>query len=288
MTMSATFNKYSGTKFQANAVEEVEDYLTVEAALQISINSIPYTVTMRTPGDDRYLVGGLLYTEGLLWEAEQMKNFHEEENPDTGLIETVNVWLSFSGREKKQLANNRSLVSSTSCGLCGKTELSAIAVEGEVLKPGVPLDINQIPAMYAKMKQQQKTFQYSGGSHAAAALDKEGQLLVIFEDIGRHNAVDKVVGGLLDQGYLGQAEYMLVSGRISYEIVSKTYRAGIPFLLAVSAPSTLAVELAEKLGMTVLGFCRGDRATVYSNRQNVWQNQEFSNVDAPQSPIAYP
>ena len=286
--MSATFNKYSGTKFQANAVEEVEDYLTVEAALQISINSIPYTVTMRTPGDDRYLVGGLLYTEGLLWEAEQMKNFHEEENPDTGLIETVNVWLSFSGREKKQLANNRSLVSSTSCGLCGKTELSAIAVEGEVLKPGVPLDINQIPAMYAKMKQQQKTFQYSGGSHAAAALDKEGQLLVIFEDIGRHNAVDKVVGGLLDQGYLGQAEYMLVSGRISYEIVSKTYRAGIPFLLAVSAPSTLAVELAEKLGMTVLGFCRGDRATVYSNRQNVWQNQEFSNVDAPQSPITYP
>ncbi len=285
--MSKTFNKFHGTKIQAGLPEEVEDYLAVEAALQITINSIPYTVTMRTPGDDLVLVGGLLYTEGILGGPADMKNFHEEENPDTGIVETVNVWLSFSGREKKQLANNRTMISSASCGLCGKTELSAIAVEGEMLKPDWRLDTEQIQAMYAEMKKQQKTFHYSGGSHAASAFDKDGNLLVIYEDIGRHNAVDKVVGGLLDQGYLEKALFMLVSGRISYEIVSKTYRAGIPFLLAVSAPSTLAVELAEKLGMTLFGFCRGDRATVYSNPQNVKQTQKIAHLDPLETPAPH-
>ncbi|MBF0277867.1 MAG: formate dehydrogenase accessory sulfurtransferase FdhD [SAR324 cluster bacterium] len=287
MSRSEKFNKFSGTKIQDNQVVPVDDYLAVEAALQITINSIPYTVTMRTPGDDRVLVGGLLYTEGILAGPEDMKNFHEEENPETGITETVNVWLSFSGRDKKQLSNNRTMVSSASCGLCGKTELSAIAIEGEGLTPAGLLDTGNIESMYDKMKQRQKTFQYSGGSHAAAAFDNAGKLLAIFEDIGRHNAVDKVIGGLLETGDIPKAEFMLVSGRISYEIVSKTYRAGIPFLLAVSAPSTLAVQLAERLGMTLFGFCRGNRATVYSNPQNVLQTRKIADLEAasPNSPF---
>ena len=134
---------------------------------------------------------------------------------------------------------------------------------GEIIDPEIVLN------MFRQMNSNQDTFRQSGGSHASAAFTKEGEMLTIREDIGRHNAVDKVIGSLLYSGKLDLARCMTVSGRISYEIVSKCYAAGIPFLAAVSAPSSMAVDMAEKMGITLLAFCRESKLTAYSNTERL-------------------
>lgn len=255
---------YKGIKHTEGKQQTVEDALVVEEALRISINGSPYTVTMRTPGKDEELIRGLLFTEDIYSD----KTVHPEililEKNNLGYATSVNVILDES-KITKPYRNSRNILSVSSCGICGKTELETVHAGAESINHKETISAAAVGNMFEQMNSRQKTFQKSGGSHAAAAFTLEGELLTIQEDIGRHNAVDKVIGRLLLDGNLKQARCLTVSGRISYEIVSKCFIAGIPFLAAVSAPSSLAVDFSKELGITLMAFCREGKFTVYSN-----------------------
>lgn len=253
---------YQGKKIEAAAIKTVQDTLAVEAALQIIINKIPFTTTMRTPGEDAALIRGLLFSEdvyrGITW---PWKVTYHKKNE---VIRVANLKIA-----PKALGagyqNSRRLLAVSSCGICGREALDELSEDPKALEKSTSLPTSQIPQLFAQMQAQQNDFLRSGGSHAAAIFSAEGQLLSLMEDIGRHNAVDKAIGALLEQEKLDQAACLLLSGRISYELVAKAYHAQIPILAAVSAPSSLAVDYARKLGLTLLGFCRGERVTCYAN-----------------------
>jgi FdhD protein len=234
----------------------------VEAALQININGEPYTVVMRTPNDDEALIRGLLYAEDIYKDAAelQLETIEEHENG----FSIINTTISKENLRKGYL-NKRTLLSVSSCGICGKQQLEDIAISGNSLVTTSTLKLSAIREMYEQMKDQQSLFLTTGGSHATAAFDADKNLLSIKEDIGRHNALDKVVGDLLDRHTLDQIACILVSGRVSYEIVSKAFIAKIPIIVAVSACSSLAVDYAKEFGMCLIGFSRDDKATIYAN-----------------------
>ncbi len=260
--------EYRGRKFDSGRSVSVADRLTVEEALQINLNQKPFTVTMRTPGDDYFLVRGMLFTERVVTDPAADYEYSETRDPDTGLIIAVNVNLppALVGRSSR---GERSLLSTSSCGICGRKEWLEWELSGEPLRPRGKFAMKCLPALAAQMEAAQPAFSHSGGAHAAAAFTANAELLAVCEDIGRHNAVDKVVGKLLAAGNLRTATCLFISGRASYEIVIKAYRAGIPFLVAVSAPSSLAVDTAEKCGITLIAFCRESRATAYSHLASV-------------------
>lgn len=214
---------------------------------------------MQTPGSEVELVTGLLTGEGMIERnhAPQIEIIHET----NGFVSHVNVELP--GLDMESVINKRSLLSAAACGICGTRELEMI--QGEKLDDQSQALSSSVLSMFAEMSKGQTAFQESGGSHAAALFTLEGQLLTLKEDVGRHNAVDKVVGDLSIKGELNRAHFLVVSGRISYEIVAKCFKARIPVLAAVSAPSSLAVDFAKELGITLLAFCRENRFTIYAH-----------------------
>ncbi len=234
--------------------------------MRISVNGKPLTVTMRTPGDDIELVHGLLYSEDIYSDVDSpLETILEQENKQ-GFVTGINVKVD-ANKLGDGYKNSRSFLSVASCGICGKQDLDLPDQSASVTDASInPESIFQ---MFRLMKSKQQAFKQSGGSHAAAAFNEEGKLLSIKEDIGRHNAVDKVVGDLILNKELDQAKCVTVSGRISYEIIIKTFRAKIPVLAAVSAPSTLAVDFAKELGITLLAFCREDKLTCYSHPERL-------------------
>lgn len=256
---------YEGLQIKNNKNKTVTDALVVEAALQININGEPYTVVMRTPGDDLALIRGLLFAEDIYKKSEKL-NIKIVENRENG-FSIMNVIVP-----KKQLGkgylNKRTLLSVSSCGICGKQKLEDISFKGEKLKSKFNFDTQKLESMFSKMRKQQDTFEISGGSHAAALFNDNYEMLVLKEDIGRHNAVDKAIGHILDFNNLNQLKCMLVSGRVSYEIISKAFIAKIPIVVAVSACSTLAVDFAKEFGICLIGFSRGNKATIYSLPSN--------------------
>jgi len=260
-----TINNYQGKKFIDGSSIYVDDNLTVEQALQININNKPFSITMRTPGNDEELIRGLLYSEDIYRSAKNL-NIKLIENEEKSITEAaLNIDESLL---KSGYLNSRSFLSAASCGICGKTELDEIDTSCQV-KDDNAIDVTLLQEMFHQMKDGQPTFKKSGGSHAAAAFTIKGELLSIREDIGRHNAVDKVIGHLINKNDLNNAKCLTVSGRISYEIISKAFAAKIPILAAVSAPSSLAVDFAKELGITLLGFCRENKATCYANPQRI-------------------
>jgi len=263
---------------EINAVQYLEglpktscEVLTREEALQIRINEKSYTITMRTPGNDDILAAGLLFSEGIINQPDDILEIHETPTPGEDFTLAVDVQI-----KEAVLANqnifNRAIASSASCGVCGKTDICDLVVPVKLNTTPDKLEIGRIPQMLEKMRALQETFEKTGGSHAAALLTIGGGVLGVREDIGRHNAVDKVIGELFLQGRLHLAEIMLISGRVSYEIVAKCSRAKISFLLAVSAPSSLAVDFCDRSGITLIGFCRDNRATVYTHSENIQQS----------------
>jgi FdhD protein len=261
---------YQGKKQDGDLTVLTEDSLTEEAGLQIIINDKPFSITMRTPGQDEELIRGLLHAEGII----NARNFH----PDITFSEAKKAITSASmsiPEEKlgNSYSNHRSLLSVSSCGICGKTELDDHHCEEHLDIESDRFDARELSEMFQKMEAKQKAFISSGGSHAAAVFSEDGEIICLREDIGRHNAVDKVVGHLLLKDRLKDAKFLLVSGRISYEIVIKCFKARIPILAAVSAPSTLAVDYAKELGITLIGFARKNRSTCYANTQRLTTNQ---------------
>ncbi|MFN5620010.1 MAG: formate dehydrogenase accessory sulfurtransferase FdhD [Flavobacteriales bacterium] len=261
MSQPINVRAYEGIKESATSLDPVQDALTIEQPLAIAINDEPFTLTMQTPGDELDLAYGLLLTEGVFKKGAALPPIDIKEKSAEGFISGLNVRIEASALRDVQL-NKRSLLSVASCGICGKTELDL--PKGRVEAASSRPDIATIDRMFEIMQAGQSAFLSSGGCHAAAAFNASFELMVLREDIGRHNAVDKVIGALLTQGKLSDARFLLVSGRVSYEIVVKCFMAGIPALLAVSAPSSLAVDFCKELGITLYGFCRPGRATCYS------------------------
>ena len=262
---------YEGRKFKIDSADKTIDSLTIEEPLQININDKPFTISMRTPGEDAALVRGLLHSEDLIEDIQYNPEMILKKENNDGIVTIVNLNIP---EEKlgKGYANSRSLLSVSSCGICGKTELSDLSFMGKTIDDNKKIDISLIHDLFDKMKVLQHDFKQSGGTHAAAVFTINGKLLNSMEDIGRHNAVDKVIGKLISQNQLDQAKIMTVSGRISYEIIIKCFKARVPFLAAVSAPSSLAVDYAKELGITLFAFCRDSRATCYSHPERTKLN----------------
>lgn len=263
---------YQGLKITDSNQSSIEDNLVVEAPLQININNDAYTVVMRTPDNDFELIRGLLYAEDIYKKSSALE--FEIIKTTQNIPAIININISKENLGKGYL-NKRTLLSVSSCGICGKQELKDLEISGKKLSNKNLLSANNIHQMFVKMSALQNTFKDTGGSHAAAIFDKKNSLLSIKEDIGRHNAVDKIVGDLLMNNNLKAANYLLVSGRVSYEIVSKAFIAKIPVIIAVSACSSLAVDFAKEFGICLIGFTREKKMTVYANPSYIQNNETY-------------
>ena len=263
--------QYKGINYNDGQTAQVVDVLAIEVPLAIAVNGVPFTVTMQTPGQEMELVRGLLFSENIFRSTDVQPVMTITGKDAAGFINAVSVSIP-PHLVLKDFAGTRNVISASSCGICGKTEIESD--EQQPIQNTLILEPALVPAMFEQVSQHQKTFQQSGGTHAAGAFTIDGTFLVVMEDIGRHNAVDKVIGYLLDHQLLEKAKCITVSGRISFEIVVKAKAAGIPFLMAVSAPSTLAVDKAQEGGISLLAFCRNKKLTVYSNPGNVATEQQ--------------
>jgi len=248
------------------------DALAAEEPLEIRVGGEPLTVTMRTPGQDFDLVAGFLVGEGLVSEREQLGALRYCAGTDADGANTYNVVDAAVRGGGTALSVHRNLLTTSACGLCGRDTVEAVRTHSRWKVADDPLTVDQevLYTLPEKLREVQKTFESTGGLHAAGLFDARGELLCVREDVGRHNAVDKVVGWALREDLLPLTGHLLlVSGRASFELTQKAALAGIPLLAAVSAPSSLAVDLAEELGLTLVGFLRGRSANVYARADRI-------------------
>jgi FdhD protein len=252
----------------AGQAPSVEDWLASESPLEIRIGNTPATVLMRTPGHDGELVRGFLYNEGVVSSIEDILEVSATHpSPEEVGGSFVDVRLSPSRIER---GLDRSFYSNASCGVCGKKSLASLEVKGAIAQSRIRIRREILEVLPERLRNAQTTFAKTGGVHASGLFTTDGQLLVLREDVGRHNALDKIVGWALMEGKLPLSNFvLLVSGRVSYEIVQKAVVAGIPFIAAVGAPSSLAVELAENFHLTLVGFLRPGSLNVYSHPERV-------------------
>lgn len=243
------------------------DDLAAEEPLEIRVDTRPVSVTMRTPGHDEELAAGFLFTEGLVRRREQILEI--KRHPRNGQNNVLDVFLS--PEVKVDFARlTRHVFASSSCGLCGKATIEAVHRRFKPVRAKLAVEPETLLRLPERMRQQQAAFERTGGLHAAAVFDCRGNLLVLREDVGRHNAVDKVIGcGLLRNKLPFDRHLLMVSGRASFEIVQKALAARIPIVCAVSAPSSLAVAFARDSGQTLIGFLRGDSFNVYSHPKQI-------------------
>ncbi|WP_393971521.1 formate dehydrogenase accessory sulfurtransferase FdhD [Oxyplasma meridianum] len=261
--------KVSITKFSEGVFLESEDSITAEEPLEIMICSgkskkcSRFAVTMRTPGEDEYLAAGLLYTEGII---NSLSDFDTQKfrKIESNILE---VWLS---RISFELNGDRFFPSYSSCGLCGKTSIDQVFIKGARIQHSFnSVTPNLILSLPGKMHSSQKMFTETGGIHGAALFNEDGTMIATSEDVGRHNAVDKVIGKSLLEGNLEKCHILQISGRSGFEIVQKAAIAGIPVVSSVSAPSSLAVETAETFGITLICFVRENRFNIYTHKNRV-------------------
>ena len=259
------------TEWDDGKIRRKEDYLAAEEPLEIRIGNDPLSVTMRTPGHDLELAAGFLFTEGLVQRRAQIITL--EEDAGAAGENRGNVVLARLAPEAAPDFEKmrRHFFAASSCGICGKASIDS--VRARTLAPPNPdfrLDPEVLVRLPEMLRASQAVFGRTGGLHAAALFDGAGELLVVREDIGRHNAVDKVIGwALLEERVPLGNTILLVSGRGGFEIVQKAIVAGLPVVASVSAPSSLAVQLARELGQTLIGFLRGRRFVVYAGDERV-------------------
>ena len=235
-----------------------QDLVAVEEPLQIRLNDRDFAITMRTPGQDRELAAGFLFTEGVIQNPKQIRSITSDD------LGTVTVELA-QGLEVDFAARNFYVTSS--CGVCGKASIDGLKSANCSSPPHRAPKVQSavIPQLPDKLRQSQPVFSHTGGLHGAGLFNASGDLVAVREDVGRHNAVDKLIGAMFLEAKTPLHENILMlSGRISFELVQKALMAGIPIVAAVGAPSSLAIETALHFGMTLIGFLRGPRYNVYS------------------------
>lgn len=272
--MGRVTGRRSVLRIDAERVVRRPDALAAEEPLEIRVGGRPVTVTMRTPGDDFDLAHGFLVTEGIVTDAAGVTAIRYCAGATDDGANTYNVLdvALADGVALPELTLERNFYATSSCGVCGKASIDAL----EVRSPWRPaddtllVDAGVLAALPDRLRQAQRVFDATGGLHAAGLFDGTGALLCSREDVGRHNAVDKVVGwALRERGLPLSGCVLVVSGRASFELTQKALLAGIPVLAAVSAPSTLAVDLAARVGITLVGFLRGPSMNVYTCEQRV-------------------
>jgi FdhD protein len=277
-----TQRRGSKTKVRVRVVEDGRarvrpDSLATEEPMEIRVISggarQTVAVTMRTPGADFELAAGFLYGEGIVASPEDVKRISYCVDPEVDAEQQyniVNVELR-EGREYDLRPLERHFYTSSACGVCGKASLEQLELRGcPVVPPGPQLAPEKVYALPEKLREAQGLFDATGGLHAAALFDANGELVALREDVGRHNATDKLVGWALLEGRLPLSDHaVMVSGRSSYEILQKCLTAGVPIVCAISAPSSLAVDVARRFNITLVGFLRGNRFNVYSAPERV-------------------
>jgi len=277
-----TSRRGSKTKVRVRVVEDGRtrvrpDVLATEEPMEIRLvsggSSQTVAVTMRTPGADFELAAGFLYGEGIVSSPEDIKKISYCVDPDVDAEQQyniVNVELR-AGRKYDPRPLERHFYTTSSCGVCGKASLEQLELRGcPVIPPGPEIAAEMIYSLPEKLREAQGLFEATGGLHAAALFDAEGDLLALREDVGRHNATDKLVGWALLEGRLPLGDHaVMVSGRSSFEILQKCLTAGVPIVCAISAPSSLAVDVARRFNITLVGFLRGNRFNVYSAPERV-------------------
>ncbi len=261
---------YSITRRQQDSSTIADDPVTVEEPLEIRVNGESIAVTMRTPGDDEDLAAGFCITEGIVCDSDDIAGIEFCGNNEEDNI--IDVRVDAADRRRAIERSRRASFVSSSCGICGKQTLDRIE---QTVRPFQPRTISiryrDLAALPTKMRRRQTEFSRTGGLHAAGLFATDAGFLALREDIGRHNAVDKVIGSRALQGITGHREcsILVVSGRASFEIVQKAAVARIPFIAAVSAPSSLAIDLAQRLDMTLVGFLRRSKLNVYSGDHRI-------------------
>ncbi|WP_030667943.1 formate dehydrogenase accessory sulfurtransferase FdhD [Streptomyces sp. NRRL B-1347] len=263
-------------RIRDGAVSERPDTLVAEEPMEIRLNGRPLAITMRTPGDDFALAAGFLVSEGVLGAADELRNIVYCAGATQDGSNTYNVVdvSTAPGVVVPDITLERNVYTTSSCGLCGKASLDAVRTTARWPIEDGPEPLRLTPELLAglpdRLRAAQRVFDRTGGLHAAALFSEDGELLDVREDVGRHNAVDKLVGRALQSGRLPLARtVLLVSGRASFELAQKAVMAGIPVLAAVSAPSSLAVDLAAEAGLTLVGFLRGASMNVYAGEHRV-------------------
>jgi len=271
-------------RFQGDERSEITDRVAIEEPLEIRVDFVAnaersvrsLSITMRTPGNDEELAAGFLLTEGLVRSARDIETIRPC-GPESGAHDGNNV-------VKVRLADHatiswpnveRHFYATSSCGVCGKASLEALEVPGlcPIARDGFRFTVEAVRMLPARLRAQQSVFEETGGLHAAALFNSAGELLAIREDVGRHNAVDKLLGAQFLQGHTPLSSNLLfLSGRISFELAQKALAGGIPMVVAVGAPSSLAIELAKRFDITLIGFLRGERFNVYSGEWRLTGN----------------
>jgi FdhD protein len=267
-------------RFTAGEWSESPDAVVTEEPLQLLLDGEPLAVVMRTPGADVELALGLLFAEGIirsLGDVRGMRISAEADETESrievepALVESNQVDVLLAGRPRRK--PERSMLASSACGVCGTQMIEDLRRDLASLPAGPVFDPALLPGLVDKLRSGQGVFDRTGGLHAAGLFDAGGELIALREDVGRHNAVDKVVGRLLLDTLLPASNMQLVvSGRAGYEIVQKSIGAGIPLMAAVGAPSSLAVAMAREFNQTLVGFLRGDRFNVYSSPDRLTKN----------------
>lgn len=257
-------HKTSIVRHSSDIVSTVDDYVAIESPLQISINHRPISVTMRTPSDDVVLALGFLFTEGIIQNSGQVISANQlDEN-------IVNIYLKTYVAPTANLERN--FYTTSSCGVCGKSSVDAI-----LTKSIYPIDHQKIEvtdevlfSLQEKLLQVQSAFESTGGLHASALFHPDGSYICHYEDVGRHNALDKLIGNALINDRLPLSDHiLLLSGRASFELIQKASMAGIPIIVAVGAPSSLAVELAQSTGQTLIGFLKKSSYNIYTGQDRI-------------------
>jgi FdhD protein len=267
-------NRYRVVRMVDGIATARPDTLAAEEPLEIRVAGRPLTVTMRTPGNDFDLARGFLVSEGVVAADSDITSIRYCAGATSDGGNTYNVLdvLLADGVAMPDVSVERNFYTTSSCGLCGKASLDAVRTisRWHVDRDPLRLSAATIATLPEKLRAAQRVFDRTGGLHGAALFDESGDLWCVREDVGRHNAVDKVIGWALDEGRLPlTGTTLMVSGRASFELVQKAVMAGIPALAAVSAPSSLAVDLAREMGLTLIGFLRGSSMNVYSGIERI-------------------
>jgi FdhD protein len=248
------------------ACDSSQDFIAVEEPLQMRLDGRDLAITMRTPGDDEELAVGFLFTEGFI---ENLAEIVSIEDDARGTISIARVPKADRAPEPA-----RNFYMTSSCGVCGKASIESLRTAGysPIPSTGLRIDARLLVSLPERLRREQAVFDRTGGLHAAGLFDRAGALLDVREDVGRHNAVDKLIGSALLTGRVPMDAHILVlSGRVSFELVQKALRARLPVIAAIGAPSSLAVETARRFSITLAGFVRDERFNLYSGHERIQQ-----------------